>query len=72
MNKKVVFEFELEIHKDLNVNVLEEYLAHYLFNQEAIDDLTSSVIGEKTYPNHFGGSVKKFGLKKKKTSPKKK
>ena len=43
--KKVVFELELEVHKDLDIKVFEEYLYHYLFNKEAIDDLTASVIG---------------------------
>jgi len=61
---KIVFELELEVHKNLDVKVFEEYLHHYLFNQEIMDDLTASVIGEKEYPNHFGGTIKKFGLKK--------
>tara|TARA_R110002020_G_scaffold355903_1_gene568584 strand:- start:727 stop:939 length:213 start_codon:yes stop_codon:yes gene_type:complete len=69
--KKIIFELELEVHKDLNIKVFEEYLNHYLFNQEAIDELTASVIGEKEYPNHFGGIFKSFGLKKTATKKKK-
>jgi len=69
--KKVVFELELEVHKDLDIKVFEEYLYHYLFNQESIDELTASVIGEKEYPNHFGATFKKFELKKTATKKKK-
>ena len=69
--KKVVFELELEVHKDLDIKVFEEYLYQYLFNKEAIDDLTASVIGEKEYPNHFGATFKTVELKKTATKKKK-
>ena len=69
--KKIVFELELEDHKELDIKVFEEYLHHYLFNQKIMDDLTASIIGEKEYPNHFGGTFKKFELKKTTTKKKK-
>ena len=70
--KKVSFDLEVEVHNDLESEILKDYISHYFINQESFDDFRLKIIGEKGSPNNFEIGSIKFDLKKKKAKAKKK
>jgi len=69
--KKVNFNLEIEVHKDLKDEILKDYVSSYLINQETFDDFRLNIIGGKNYPENFEIGSIKFDLKKKKAKAKK-
>ena len=61
--KKVNFNLEIEVHKDLKNEILKEYISSHLINQQAFDDFRLNIIGGKTYPKNFEIGCVKFDLK---------
>tara|TARA_R100001244_G_scaffold94507_1_gene70965 strand:- start:301 stop:513 length:213 start_codon:yes stop_codon:yes gene_type:complete len=69
--KKVNFNLEIEVHKDLKDEILKDYVSSYLINQEKFNDFRLNIIGGKNYPKNFEIGSIKFDLKKKKAKAKK-
>mgnify|MGYP006256062765 CR=1 FL=1 len=69
--KKVNFNLEIEVHKDLEDEILKDYVSSYLINQQVFDDFRLNIIGGKNYPTNFEIGSIKFDLKNKKAKAKK-